>query len=74
MKNQTKIVRNATGARFVQLLDGSIIPAGIAALCSGKDKWMSELTCKCRTCKGTFALNQLSEDGQFCQECQFVEV
>ena len=65
-----KIVKNSNGERFVKLSSGSVIPADIAGLCTGKDKWLSEIKCKCRDCKAEFPLSQLGGNGQWCEPCQ----
>ena len=70
MKQAYKIVRNSNGDRAVRLANGATIPAGIAGLCTGKDKWLSEITCKCRVCGGLFALRELGETGQWCESCR----
>jgi len=65
-----KIIRSETGARFVRLANGSVIPAGIAGLAAGPDKWLSEIKCKCRDCGELFALRDLNGGGQWCEPCQ----
>jgi len=62
------IKRNAGGERFVHLHDGTVIPAEIASLCAGPDKWLSEIKCACRDCKRVFTLREL-EGSQWCEEC-----
>ena len=69
MKNFT-IVKNSAGERAVKLDNGSVIPADIAGLCAGPDKWLSEIKCKCRDCKQEFPLSELQGGGQWCEECQ----
>jgi hypothetical protein len=65
-----KIMRTADGSRVVKFADGSSIPADIAGLCAGPDKWISEITCKCRDCGEVFPLRELQGGGQWCEECQ----
>jgi len=69
MKQAYKIVRNLNGDRAVRLANGTTIPAGIARLCVGPDKWLAEITCKCRDCGETFPLRDLGETGQWCEIC-----
>ncbi len=69
-----KIVRNATGERFLKLANGGIIPAGIARMAVGKDAWMSRVECKCRDCGGSFALRDLNDTGEYCEACVTAEV
>lgn len=64
-----KIVKDPSGARFVKLASGDVIPAGIAGLAAGPDKWLSEIKCKCRDCGELFPLSELGESGQWCEEC-----
>lgn len=66
---QYKILKNEHGDRFVQV-GGQIIPADIAGLAVGKDKWLSQIKCKCRDCGELFTLSQLRGNGQWCEECQ----
>ena len=73
MKQAYKIVRNSNGDRAVRLADGTTIPAGIAGLCVGKDRWLSEITCNCRECDGLFTLQELGEVGQWCESCAVAE-
>jgi len=61
--------RNAAGERFIAI-GNELIPADIAALCSGKDAWISQIQCKCRTCKQPFPLKELQGNGQWCEPCQ----
>ena len=74
MKQAYKIVRNSNGERYVKLINGEIIPAGIAGLCAGADKWLSEITCKCRDCGLIFPLRDLGETGQWCESCAVAEI
>jgi hypothetical protein len=67
-KQPYTIKRNAGGTRFVHLNDGTVIPAEIAGLAAGPDKWLSEIQCACRDCKQAFTLREL-EGGQWCEEC-----
>jgi hypothetical protein len=60
--------------RFVKLPDGTRIPADIAGLASGKDKWLSEIKCRCRDCGELFPLRELQGGGQWCEPCQEKEV
>jgi len=69
-----KITRSESGARFVRLANGSVIPAGIAGLAAGPDKWLSEIKCKCRDCKGLFTLRELGDSGQWCETCAAVGI
>lgn len=63
-----------TGERFVRLANGRMIPAAIAGMCAGPDKWLSEIRCKCRTCGELFPLRELGETGQWCETCSFVGI
>jgi len=76
MKIQSfEIKRNPkTGERFVRLSNGRMIPAGIAGMCTGPDKWLSEIRCKCRTCGEMFPLRELGETGQWCETCACVGI
>ena len=65
-----KIMRTADGSRVVKFADGSSLPADIAGLCAGPDKWISEITCKCRDCGEVFPLRELQGGGQWCEDCQ----
>lgn len=65
-----KIIKNDIGYRFVKLATGQTIPAEIAGLAAGKDRWLSEIVCKCRDCKQPFMLRDLQGGGQWCNECQ----
>lgn len=65
-----KIQKVSTGERFVKLSSGQIIPADIAGLCAGRDKWISEIKCRCRDCGEFFPLSQLQGGGQWCEPCQ----
>jgi len=74
-KQPYKIIRSATtGERFVRLANGSIIPAGIAGMAAGPDRWLSEIQCKCRDCDGLFALRDLGETGERCETCADVGI
>ena len=64
-----KIMRAANGDRAVKV-GSQMIPADIAGLCAGPDRWLSEIRCKCRTCKGEFPLRELHGGGQWCEQCQ----
>lgn len=64
------IVKNSSGERAIKLANGNIIPADIAGLVVGKDKWMSEIQCKCRDCGEAFPLKELQGGGQWCEDCQ----
>ena len=74
MNNKYTIVRNTPGDRAVKLHNGNIVPADIAALCTGKDLWLSQIICKCRDCKQPFTLNQLHGNGQWCEQCQTADI
>jgi hypothetical protein len=65
-----KIIKNDAGYRFVKLATGHVIPAEIAGLCTGKDRWLSQIKCKCRECGESFPLSMLQGGGQWCEECQ----
>lgn len=69
MKQAYTIVRKSNGDRAVRLQGGKIIPAGIAGLCVGKDRWIAEITCKCNDCGELFTLRELGETGQWCESC-----
>ena len=69
-----KIIRSETGERFVRLANGSTIPAGIAGMGAGPDKWLSEIKCKCRDCDQLFTLRELGETGQWCETCASVGI
>ena len=73
-KQNYKIYKDSNGARYVKMENGNVIQAGIAALCAGKGKWLSEIKCKCRECKKEFMLSELNDDGQFCEECQLADL
>lgn len=64
------IIKNSNGERAVKLASGQVIPADIAGLCAGKDKWLSEIKCKCRDCGEKFPLRELQGGGQWCEPCQ----
>ena len=64
------IVKSPSGDRAVKLANGNLIPCDIAALATGKDKWLSEIQCKCRDCGDRFPLSQLQGNGQWCDACQ----
>ena len=68
------IKRSETGERFVALSDGRVIPAGIAGMCAGRDKWISHIKCKCRTCGEMFPLRELGETGQWCEPCSYADI
>jgi len=74
MKQSYKIVQNSDGERYVKLANGDIIPAGIAGLCAGRDKWLAEIECKCRDCGVLFPLKYLGETGQWCETCATVGI
>jgi hypothetical protein len=63
------IVADQEGFRFVKLSDGRLIPADIAALAAGKDRWISEIKVKCRDCKKQFPISVLHCGGQYCEPC-----
>lgn len=66
-----KILKGDSGYRFVKIIrTGQVIPADIAGLAAGKDKWLSEIECKCRDCGEKFPLRLLQGGGQWCQDCQ----
>ena len=65
-----KIKINTAGDRFVCLANGQIIPADIAGLAAGPDKWLSEIELKCRDCKTLLPLKELHGNGQWCEPCQ----
>lgn len=69
MQTKYTILKDSTGARAVKF-GSQIIPADIAGLCGGKDKWLSEIKCKCRDCKQEFPLSELHGGGQWCEPCQ----
>jgi len=73
-KQAFKILKSATGDRAVKLQDGTVIPADIAGLAAGADKWLSEIVCKCRDCGKPFPLSQLHGGGQWCEPCQEASV
>lgn len=75
-KQPYEIKRNpTTGERFVRILsNGLMIPASVAGMCSGPDKWLSEIECKCRTCGELFPLRELGETGQWCEPCSLVGI
>ena len=64
-----KIMRWPNGARAV-VIGERIVPADIAGLCAGPDRWISEISCPCRTCKQVFTLRELHGGGQWCEQCQ----
>lgn len=69
------MLKMADGTRIVQITaTGAKIPADIAGLCTGKDRWLSEIVCKCRDCKQPFPLRQLQGGGQWCEECQAASI
>lgn len=68
------IRRNATGDRFIHLASGQVIPADIAGLAAGRDKWLSEIKCKCRDCGELLPLRELNGGGQWCEPCQTAEL
>lgn len=68
------IKRTATGDRFVHLASGQLIPADIASLADGGDRWLSDITCKCRDCGDRFPLRELHGMGQWCEDCQTSDV
>lgn len=75
MENKNyKVVRIASGERFIKMDSGVVIPADIAGLAVGKDKWMSEVRCRCRDCNEFFPLSQLHGGGQWCEECQTADI
>jgi hypothetical protein len=67
-----QIVKNSSGERAIKFGPNfrNIVTADIAGLCTGKDKWLSEIKCKCRDCKQEYPLSQLQGGGQWCQDCQ----
>lgn len=74
MSNTYTIKRNSTGDRFVYTSDGRRIPADIAGLCVGRDKWLSEIKCKCRDCGELFPLRELQGNGQWCETCATADI
>jgi hypothetical protein len=68
------IKRNASGDRFVCLASGQSIPADVASLATGGDRWLSEITCKCRDCGERFPLRELNGGGQWCDDCQCADL
>lgn len=68
------IKKSSTGARFVHLTDGRIIPADIAKICVGRDRWLSQIRCKCRDCGESFTLSDLGGGGQWCEPCATKDV
>lgn len=73
-KQAYSIKKSQSGDRFVFLADGGIIPADIAGLAHGPDKWLSEIRCKCRDCGGLFPLSELNGNGQWCEPCQTADI
>ena len=74
MSQKYSIKRNSAGERFVALSDGRMIPAAIAGICAGRDKWISQIQCKCRTCGELFSLRELGETGQWCEPCSSADI
>jgi hypothetical protein len=68
------IMKNSEGDRFVKLSNNSLIPADIAGLCAGKDKWISEIECKCIDCGTLTPLKYLVGNGRWCEECSLTSV
>ena len=64
-----KIMRAANGDRAVKV-GSQMIPADIAGLCAGPDRWLAEIKCACRICKQDFTLRELHGGGQWCEHCQ----
>lgn len=74
-KQHYKIYRNKdTGERFVRLLNGCVIPAAIAGMAAGPDKWLSEIQVNCVTCAKLFTLRELGETGQWCETCAAIDI
>ncbi len=67
-----KVINAPSGERVVCYGENlqNEIPADIAGLCRGRDKWLSEIKCACRDCKKEFPLSELHGGGQWCEECQ----
>ena len=63
-----------THERFVCLSDGRVIPAAIAGMAAGRDRWLSEIKCKCQTCGESFPLRELGETGQWCEACASADI
>ncbi len=75
MKKQAYTIKqDKSGSRFVVLSNGNVIPADIAALTAGADKWLSEIECKCRDCGAQFPLRELVGAGQWCEDCAGAEI
>jgi hypothetical protein len=64
-----KIVKDSEGNRAVKY-GNKVIPADIAGLCTGRDRWLAEIECKCRDCGEKFPLRLLQGGGQWCENCQ----
>ena len=69
-----KIFRNASGERTIRFADGGRVPADIAKLCAGKDRWISQIKAKCRDCGELFPFRDLNGGGQWCEPCQFADI
>jgi len=69
-----KIFKNQTGDRFIKFENGTSIPADIAKLCVGADKWLSEIKAKCRDCGELFPFRDLNGGGQWCEPCQYADI
>ena len=74
INNHTVTVHKAksTGERILKVLRPNnkayLIPADIARLCGGKDKWLSEVVVVCRDCKTKFKLTD-SDSPLYCPDC-----
>ena len=74
-KQHYKILRDKdTGERFVRLFNGCVIPAAIAGMAAGPDKWLSEIQACCIMCSQTFSLRELGETGQWCETCASIDI
>ena len=74
MAQSYTIKKDNSGARYVCLSSGKLIPADIASLAAGRDSWLSEIQCKCRECGERFPLRELNGGGQWCDDCQCADI
>jgi tRNA U54 and U55 pseudouridine synthase Pus10 len=67
--NNIRIVSNSLGFRSI-ILDGKHkVCAGLAALASGKDKWVGDILMECVTCKEQHPVRNMELHGQYCHNC-----
>ena len=69
-KMNIKAVRNKKTNERALVVDGGLIPFGIASMCC--DKRISGFEVKCTECRETYPVRELNEGG-YCETCVFAD-